>query len=378
MTSERFADVDPFDALRGTHVPRWVRSHARLRQIATQLRKRAPIPTAWLYGIEPFVMAKTAGCFLTAAARTGDTPLADEALAALDVAQGNLGDGAWGYEFDVQTRWAFYPAGQPNLIATVFVARGWGGAGAVALTPEGFEELQASAQFLRSSLIHAGDAPFFGYTLDSPRLVHNANLLGAGLVASAAALRGDDAGLRIALDCVRTSLCAQRSDGSWPYGDAPSLAWSDNFHTAYNLDALLSAWLATGDSGCRGALDRGIEHWKRDFFGAAGEPRYYPATPYPYDIHSAATAVDLAARLSVWGWDTGELARRVHDWTLQHLIDPATLRPYYQRHRYWTDRRHFMRWGDAHWALAQSAIAIAAESRRDPLEAAVALASGVG
>ena len=31
-------------------------------------------------------------------------------------------DRAWGYEFDVQTRWSFYPARTPNIIVTTFVA----------------------------------------------------------------------------------------------------------------------------------------------------------------------------------------------------------------------------------------------------------------
>ena len=121
---ERLRGRDPYDALAGRRVPAWVRSHARLRQVAIQLRKRMPIETGGLLGVEPFVMAKTVGCALAAAARYGDSDAVPALTGALEATAGNLGGGAFGYEFDVQTRWAFYPAGSPNLIATVFVARG--------------------------------------------------------------------------------------------------------------------------------------------------------------------------------------------------------------------------------------------------------------
>jgi hypothetical protein len=143
------------------------------------------------------------------------------------------------------------------------------------------------------------------------------------------------------------------------------------------LDGLLLVWLATGDAEVKSSLDRGVEHWKRDFFGPNCEPRYYAARPYPYDIHSAGTAVDVAARLASWGWDTGDLAERVADWTERNLIDPSTGLTHYQKHRLWTDKRHFVRWGDAHWALGCSSLALLRAGARDPLEAVVAQVSGV-
>lgn len=377
MNRHLFAGLDPFDALRGRRVPRWAKNHPRARQLAIQLRKRSPVEIARVLGVAPFVMAKTAGCMLSAAAREGRFEDARMASDVLYATEGHLGEGAWGYEFDVQTRWAFYPAGSPNLIATVFVARGLGAAG-IAMRDSTFcEELAASAHFLMGSL-HSGAAePHFRYTLTTHRLVHNASLLGAGLVGMDGALRGDGDAVEKALAAAQTTISAQREDGSWPYGEGSSLGWSDNFHTAYNLDGLLQVWLATGDRGVREALDRGIAHWVSDFFGPAGEPKYYPHKAHPYDIHSAGTAVDVAARLATWGWDTGDLAERVARWTERNLVNPRTGETYYRKHRLWTDQRHFVRWGDAHWALGSSSLVLLRESRRDPLELAVAEASGV-
>jgi hypothetical protein len=97
---------------------------------------------------------------------------------------------------------------------------------------------------------------------------------------------------------------------------------------------------------------------------------------YPYDIHSAGTAVDVAARLGSWGVPVGDLAERVAMWTQAHLIasDGST---WYQKHRLWTDRRHFVRWGDAHWALGTSSLALRAAGCCSPFEVAVSEARGL-
>lgn len=377
MSNHSLQGVDPFDALRGGRVPSWVHRNARIRQVVIQARKRLPIDIAPVLGVKPFVMAKTAGSMLSAATREGSHQEVSMIVDALRAASGNIGDGAWGYEFDVQTRWAFYPAGSPNLIATVFVARGLGTAGVALGDAALLGELTLSADFLRRDLLYCDESPYFRYTLTSDRLVHNANLLGAGLVAMDGALRRDDAAVQAAHTAAQTTTAAQREDGSWPYGEGASLGWSDNFHTAYNLDGLLQVWLATGDAGVKACLDRGVDHWVRDFFGDNGEPKYYPQKRYPYDIHSAGTAIDVAARLATWGWDTGDLAEHVAQWTERNLVNSRTGDTYYQKHRMWTDRRHFVRWGDAHWALGTSALGLLRESKRDPLERAVALASGV-
>lgn len=367
-----FTGRDPYDALRGRRVPAWLVRYPRARQLLIQAGKRIPVGIGPLLRVQPFVMAKAAGCFVAAAARLRDNAALKTAVPATFAAEGNLGNGAWGYEFDVQTRWAYYPAGTPNLIATVFVARGLATAGLFLGDEHLVAELHKSCEFLLSlRRLRAHGNPFFAYTPTSDRLVHNANLLGAGLVAMSGALRGDRDALDAAIECARTSVGAQRRDGSWPYGEGASLGWSDNFHTAYNLDGLLQVWLATQDAAIRSALDAGVAHWVRDFFGPDGEPKYYPHKPYPYDIHSAGTAVDVASRLARWGWDTLDLARKVAGWTQQNLVDPRTGKTYFQKHRFWTDKRNFIRWGEAHWALGCASLQMAEEGRRDPLEEAV-------
>jgi len=375
---QSMAGFDPFDALRGSRVPGFVRRSARARQAVIQLRKRSRADLAPLLGIRTFLMAKTVGTFLAAEARRyaagedGADPsgIAEVLLGDPDIAR--HADGAWGYEFDVQTRWAFYPAGSANIIATYFCARGLGEAGVVCDEPRWIESMHDSARFVERVL--GTSEGWFRYTVDSDVLVHNANLLGAGLVACSGGLGSDDAMVERALSAALVSVRAQSEDGSWPYGARTDLTWRDNFHTAYDLDGLLSVWLATGDVVVERAMRRGAERWAGTFFEPDGAPRYYDHKAEPYDVHSAGTAIDVASRLAACGIGTGELAERVAEWTRAHLIasDGST---YYQLSGGRVDRRHFVRWGDAHVALGMASLRCLQVGAHLPLEHALLRAS---
>lgn len=367
---------DPYDALRSQRVPRALLGNARARQLIIQVRKRVPFDLSGLLGVDEFVMAKAVACQLTAVSRSPEIGLvcgldASRLAGALFAAEGNLGGGRWGYEFDVQTRWAHYPAGQPNLIATVFCGRALLTAGLALGRQAYIDEGVAAARFLAEEFRETGidGRPYFKYARDSRTLVHNANALGCALAAAAGVVVNDNALIDTAIASIGTTLDAQGRDGTWPYGRARNLRWNDSFHTAYVLDSLHMLALATGDSRCRDALLRGLDVWMECFFGPGGEPHYYYGHHGPYDIHAAATAVDTLSRLASFGYGTGPLARRVYEWTLRHLVSPDERTTYYRWSPLFTDKRNFVRWGDGHWALARASIAILDRGGFDPIEA---------
>jgi hypothetical protein len=375
LVSELVTGLDPFDALRGTHVPSIVRGSPRLRQIAIQLRKRSPLDLSRIYGVAPFRMAKTVGCMLSAEsrrARSGDLRAAGRAAALEDMLRWDdslaRSNGGWGYEFDVQTRWAFYPAGSPNVIATYFVCRGLLEHWIVSGSTWAGEAAVDAARFVRRELLCA--AGHVSYTPTNRTLVHNANTLGAALLTSVGRLNGDDALTRAGLEAVLKTVDALPDGGLWPYGDTAPLSWIDNFHTAYTMDGLLSIWLSTRDARIGTALQLAYNVWSELFFGADGRPHYYADRRGPLDIHSAATAIDVGVRMAQSGIGSSDLPRLVADWTKRCLIAPNG-DTYYQRHSLYTDRRHFRRWGDAHWALACSSLELAASGGAPLVEEAL-------
>lgn len=375
----RLEGFDPFDALRGRWVPRWMRRCPRTRQAIIQLRKRSPYDLSGILGVEPFVMAKTVACFLTSESRRAASERAathlEPLVGVLRATEGNLGSGRWGYEFDVQTRWAFYPKGSQNLIAMVFCGRAMATAGLVAGDGSWVEELHAAADRLMDQHLSPGGVPFFRYVTDSTRLIHNANVLGAGLVAASGVLRDDSNLVDAAMSAAMVTVEAQHADGSWAYGEGHGVGWSDSFHTAYVLDGLLLLWLATGDDRLESTIRNGARAWLNSFFGSDGEPWYTPAHHFPYDIHSASTAVDVGLRLAGWGLCDPDVPMSVASWSERNLVDRETGVTIAGVRSGGPDRRHFVRWGDAHWALAASALYLRDSGRHDPLEQAVHSAS---
>jgi hypothetical protein len=334
----------------------------RSRQALVQAVRRSPVNLRPLLGIGPLRMAAATGLAASAAARmTGVDPwwgaLRDR-LGSLTAAQqipGGPARGLWGYEFDVQTRWGFYGSGSANAIATVVAARGCLDAGSLTGTRQAALGEALLGCFWRGT--------YFAYTLDSTVLIHNANLLVASLAARLACGRELEPGLRAALrraagSAVETAVAAQRPDGSWPYGEGPSLGWVDGFHTAYSLLALDETLAVVDGPAGRAALDRGARFYFTALFDGPVPRLFAGPRAGPSDINNVATGL----RAAVWGAERGHVAPTVPGRVLEVLRDGfwdarrQQVRASTARHRP-AARLDFPRWGAAPALDALTALA---------------------
>ncbi|MFJ5530151.1 hypothetical protein [Streptomyces sp. NPDC093261] len=288
-----WAGPDPYDGLTGP-LGR-VAVHRVLRQSLLQAVKRSPLDLRPLLGIRPLRTATATGTAASACARLAARPeWRERALrlgrrTAAEQLSGRYA-GLWRYEFDVQTRWAHYPASVPNLVATTFCADG--------CLDTGTLDDGAVLSLAHGLLGHLHNGEFFTYTPTSGVLVHNANLMGAALAARLSrtgTLPGAlaDRLAAAACDAVEVSLAGQRADGSWPYGDRPDLDWVDGFHTGYVLLRLHQAGTRLGMD-VRTPLERGARHYLRDLFDGP-LPRYFADGRPRRDPNNDATAVRMAA-----------------------------------------------------------------------------------
>lgn len=267
---------DPYDGLLSP-LARPLRGR-RSRQAFVQFAKRVPERPRALLKIRPLRMTKAIALL---AASLDRAPWLPDATGRADALRSELAqrqEGAWGYEFDVQTRWGFFPAGSPNVIVTAFVLETLADHLAVGARA-------AVLDWLTQDM--AGD-DFIRYIPGSDVVIHNASLLGAR-----ALMRLDPSHPLIAAALGRT-LEAQRPDGLWPYGDEPGLEWVDGFHTAYVLDALLDL---SPHGQWSDHLARGAEAYVQRCFDPDGRPRYYAGKSGPVDVHNVATALHVLTRL---------------------------------------------------------------------------------
>lgn len=345
---------DPYDGLLHPW-PRPLRGGPRRRQAIVQLHARAPIDIRRLYGRRehpriPKALALFGQAALRLDAVAPDARLRAQGEQALRLLLAEGGE-AWGYPFDVQTRWSFYPAGAPNVVVTSFAGHALEEAAERLGDPAFAARADRAARW---TLEHAFDprTGAFSYHEHSDTVIHNANLLAARLVWSR--LRDDAAARDAVHSAVERSLAAQAPDGSWEYGVGGGLAWRDSFHTGFVLLAL--AELREVDAAVDAALARGARAYE-GFFGPAGEARLWLDQPYPEDAHAAGTGLSALVALDELELVDPLLPRRVTARTLG-----ATLRDGHAVWRRWargSTHVTYLRWCDAHVARGLADVALA-------------------
>jgi hypothetical protein len=270
---------DPYDGL-ASPVARLAKGRW-LRQATVQVIKRAPEGTRKLLGVPQHRLTKALA--LVAVGLGGATWLPDAEVRRdrlISEICEHRGADAWGYEFDVQTRWGYYPAGSPNAIVTAFAVE------AVAGRLEKSERA-AIVKWLTGPMWADG---YFRYVAGNNTLVHNASML------SARALELLEPGHPHVAEAIRTSTRGLPDGGIWPYGEDSGLAWVDNFHTGYVIAAFLDLEPAYPE--VTATLDVAVRRYFTECFSPTGEPYYYAGGTGPVDIHNIASAVGLTQRLA--------------------------------------------------------------------------------
>jgi hypothetical protein len=359
-----FAGHDPFDALNSRIFQATPLAKSRnARLIWTQLLKRSPADFRVLARVPPERNAKGIALFALAQIanyrRVKTEECADQARSLLfellSMKLDRYSGACWGYNFDWQSRNFFAERGTPTIVPTAFAARALIDAAQALqdLRDVYLQTARSVCDFILKDLPRTVDNETelcFSYAPNSDTRIFNASLLAAEVLASVGRFSGEHDLCDAAERATRYVVNNQREDGSWLYGTDPKQSWVDNFHTAYVLFSLKRIInMSSFGSEFQPALQRGYEYWKNNFFLAEGWPKYYHDDPYPADAHAAASAIVTFLECRELDRDASKLAQRVASWTIQNLRDSRGFF-YYQRRRFYTVRKPYMRWTQA-WML---------------------------
>lgn len=350
-----FAGHDPFDALNSRLFQATPLAQSRnARLVWTQAVKRSPADPRALIRVPAERNAKGIALFtLAQIANHRRLKTAEYEAAVRDFLDGLLSmkiDGysgaCWGYNFDWQSRNFFAPRNTPTIVPTAFAAR--------ALTEAGMhEEARSVCEFIVKDLPRTVDTESevcFSYAPNTNTRIFNASLLAAEVLATVGNERRDSELINLAERAARYVVNNQQPDGSWSYGTDPKQSWIDNFHTAYVLFSLKRIIeVSSRKHEFQRALEHGYQYWKNTFFLADGWPKYYDHDLYPADAHAAASAIVTFLECRELDDDALRLAQSVATWTIQNLRDSRGFF-YYQRRRFYTVRKPYMRWTQA-WML---------------------------
>jgi hypothetical protein len=218
--------------------------------------------------------------------------------------------------------------------------------------PEALEIAESSAHFMASRLNRSfvsDDAVCFSYTPSDQTLIYNSSALAGVFLARAARLGENEAFLSLARKAMVFLARGQLPTGGWYYGKLRRQRWIDGFHTSYNVCALLDYQQITGDRAFEQAMLLGHRYYQTTFFTSDGAPKYFHNRVYPLDIHSCSQAILHFIAFSSIDPMALDHAWKTFHWTMRNMAAPDGSF-YYQRHRLWTQRTAYMRWGQA-WML---------------------------
>ena len=357
-----FAGHDPFDGLNSRIFQSTPLANSRnARLLWTQLLKRSPADLRGVALVPRERNAKGIALFALAQLATYRREKTEAAAQQvknllsilLSMKEGGCSGAAWGYNFDWQSRNFFAPRGTPTVVPTAFAARALLEAAREFPNEEYLNVARSVCDFILRDLprtVETETELCFSYAPNTSTRIFNASLLAAEVLASVGKITNDATLCATAERAARYVINQQQPDGSWTYGTEPAQSWIDNFHTAYNLFSLkrITDACKLGEE-FQQSLERGYRYWTETFFLADGWPKYYHDDLYPVDTHAAASAIVTLLECPDPDNRSTTMARSIASWTIQNLRDKRGFF-YYQRRRFYTVRKPYMRWTQA-WML---------------------------
>jgi polysaccharide biosynthesis protein VpsJ len=356
LQRNNYQGYDAFDGLNAKIRPLTF-NNPLLLTILQQGVRRFPINTRPLLGIGKEYSSKAMGFlargFMRMQEATGDAAWNKKAESALDwLAQhqctGYTG-ACWGNHFDYQSRSFFLPKGVPTVVWTALIGHAFLDAYQHFGDSVFLKIADSACKHILNDLdtFKDGAGICISYIPIQNKQVHNANTLGASLLARTFSFTGDTAYRDLAQKSMQYTAQYQRPDASWFYGENGNLHWVDNFHTAYVLDCFKHYQASTGNRQFENNMMRGYEYWKKIFFLPDGTPRYYDHKTLPLDIQCSSQAIDTLVFFADIDPQSVELATKVADWTITNMQDSSGYF-YYRRYSKWlVNKTATLHWGQA-------------------------------
>jgi rhamnogalacturonyl hydrolase YesR len=352
-----YRGYDTFDGLSARFLRPLTFDSKLLRIVLQQSVRRFPLNLRPLLGIPRKQSSKGMGFlargFIRLHQTTGDPLWASKAEFALQWLIDNQLPGyngaCWGNHFDYQSRGFYIPKGLPTVVWTSLIGHAFLDAYDHFQKDRYLEiAVRACEHICRDLAAYPdGEGLCISYVPGIDSRVHNANTLGASLLARTYSHTNNEQYRELALNAMKYTAQHQRPDSSWYYGEKTSLHWVDNFHTAYVLDCFKYYAEGTGDDRFNQQLMSGYEYWKNTFFLPDGTPKYYNYKTLPLDIQCCSQAIDTLVFFHDRDPGNLSLAIRVAQWTIKNMQDRSGYF-YYRRYSPWlVNTTPTLHWGQA-------------------------------
>lgn len=357
LEEKDYCAYDAFDGLNAKFVRPFTFNSVLLRTFLLQLVRRFPYNLRPLLGVTPERSSKGMGFlargFMRLNRATSCWIWNEKAEMALRWLIENRSPGytgaCWGNHFDYQARTFYLPKGVPTVVWTSLIGHAFLDAWHHFSKEEYLRVAVSACEHICHDLqsYPDGESVCITYIPQKDTRVHNANALGASLLARTYAATGTEAYYELAYRALSYSAKYQHDDGSWFYGEKQNLRWIDNFHTAYVLDSFRHYEQSTGDICFRQVMMSGYNYWKNTFFLVDGAPRYYCHKTMPLDIQCSSQAIDTLVFFADYDPSAISLALRVAHWTIENMQDGSGYFYYRRYSQHFVNKTPTLHWGQA-------------------------------
>jgi rhamnogalacturonyl hydrolase YesR len=232
-------------------------------------------------------------------------------------------DHSWSNCFDFSSRGGKYTKHDPIIVWTSLIGHAYLDAFEATGEKRWLEIADSACRWIaKLPREKTGRGDCLSYLAFVQSSIHNANMLGASLLARASKLTGHAEYRKIAQSAMLYSCSRQLPNGAWWYAEDPKNQWIDNFHTGYNLEALKHYIDGTGDETWVENLQNGLRFYKAHLFESNGCPKYYHNRCYPIDIQCAGQAIETLALFSDEDPSCLPLAQKTARWVIDNMQDP--------------------------------------------------------
>jgi hypothetical protein len=352
-----YRGYDTFDGLNARFARPLTFENNFLRTVLQQGVRRFPLNLRPLLGVSKGHSTKGMGFlargFMRLHTATSEKVWADKAGYCFQWLIENQSPGyrgaCWGNHFDYQSRSFYLPKGVPTVVWTSLIGHAFLDGYDHFKNDRYLEIAVGACEHILQDLARYpdGEGACISYIPTGKSLVHNANTLGASLLARTYSHTRNESYREVAQKAIQYTARYQRPNASWWYGEKVNLHWVDNFHTAYVLDCFKFYSDSTGDDRFNQHMMSGYEYWKATFFLAGGTPRYYDYKTLPVDIQCASQAIDTLVFFRDRDPQSLVLAVKVALWTIEHMQDRSGYF-YYRRYSPWlVNKTPTLHWGQA-------------------------------
>jgi hypothetical protein len=370
VKGNNYSGFDPYDALNSITLNSL--DSRVIKLISTQLLVYSPINPRNFLRIEPGKNPKAIGIFLQAYCKLFTHHLIEKKefdiiekklveFLIKNVSPGYSG-ACWGFNFDWQDLERYSKKELPTIVVTSFIANAFLDLYELTKNEKYLEIARSSCEFILKDLniTRTDKGLCFSYTPIDNYIVHNANALGAALLARVYFLTKEDILLDNAKHAFDFLISYQANNGSWAYSidmNEKRERHQIDFHQGFILDSLCNYLLYTNsqvEEHLKAVL-KGSEFYLTKQFNPSGYSYWRLPHKWPVDIHNQAQGIITGCKLYNFFKQKKYLdfSMQIVDWTLKNMQNPAGYF-YYQKWPLITNKIPYMRWGQAWMMLALS------------------------